>query len=113
MVLCPSCNACDWQYIHRSPINPDEDKFKCNKCGKSFRRYDSDNQWREFWKSVEPGTMFIKNGNMYRMLAPSSRHHTDECLVDSDRGTIHHYSELFLLEDGIEEVKACIVSKAV
>jgi hypothetical protein len=39
-VICPRCGGCNWTILHRSPIEPAEDSFRCNVCGKTFRRYD-------------------------------------------------------------------------
>jgi transposase-like protein len=41
-VICPRCGQCDWASLFRSPIEPAEDSFRCNVCGKTFRRYDTD-----------------------------------------------------------------------
>lgn len=39
MVVCPKCSESDWKPVHKSPIDPAEDRFKCA-CGHTFKRYD-------------------------------------------------------------------------
>ena len=40
MLRCPKCLLCDWGCVHRSPIEPAEDRFVCTACGHKFSRYD-------------------------------------------------------------------------
>lgn len=45
MITCPQCQCAGaWQTLHKSPINPAEDRFQCLKCGAKFTRYDNDNR---------------------------------------------------------------------
>lgn len=40
MILCNKCGSDDWEIVRRSPIDPAEDTFRCNRCGNVWRRYD-------------------------------------------------------------------------
>ena len=65
-------------------------------------------EWSNFWKTIKPGTKFVVRGTLYHMMAPSSSHHTEDSLFNCATGTIHHYSELFLMADGLNRVRECI-----
>lgn len=40
MIRCPQCGGKDWTVLHRSAIEPAEDKFRCHLCSQDFHRYD-------------------------------------------------------------------------
>lgn len=40
MITCVHCKSDNAEIVHRSPINPAEDRFRCRRCGTKFNRYD-------------------------------------------------------------------------
>lgn len=41
-IRCPHCGTRKWDYKFRSPVDPSEDKFKCEN-GHDFKRYEEQN----------------------------------------------------------------------
>jgi DNA-directed RNA polymerase subunit M/transcription elongation factor TFIIS len=39
-IVCPGCGSNSWKETHRSPIDPADDKFNCEECGRTWKRYD-------------------------------------------------------------------------
>jgi len=57
MITCPHCKKCNWDHVHRSPINPAEDTFKCRNCGATFTRYppatkQTPLEWSALWSAM-------------------------------------------------------------
>lgn len=52
-VECTKCGKCDWKQIHKSPIEPAEDRFRCNACGHQFRRYDPPERQLTFREQID------------------------------------------------------------
>ncbi len=68
-------------------------------------------EWGKFWTEIKPGTMLLVNSNTLCVMKESNSHHTGNCLFNCNTGTIHHYSEYFLYENGIDAVKNCMVNR--
>lgn len=69
------------------------------------------NEWERFWTEIKPGTLLLVNSNTLCVMKDSQSHHTGNCLFSCNSGTIHHYSEYFLYENGIDAVKNCMVNR--
>lgn len=69
------------------------------------------NEWERFWAEITPGTLLLINSNTLCVMKDSQSHHTGNCLFNCNSGTIHHYSEYFLCENGIDAVKNCMVNR--
>ena len=71
VIQCP-CGSSDWRYAYRSPINPDEDRFQCEACGKKFNRQNGTVEykaleWNELWEVMraKPDEWIDTTENMY------------------------------------------------
>lgn len=114
MITCP-CGSTDWKAEYKDVLDPANDKFRCLKCTALFKRYDVMDRWDQFWNTVQPGTVFQvaseRGVDLLIFMKPSDSRHIDRCLFHFDFGTIHHYSEYFLFENGLEPVLACMLTK--
>lgn len=40
MIVCTKCGSNNWTQKHRCILDPANDRFTCNDCGHTFKRYD-------------------------------------------------------------------------
>lgn len=64
-------------------------------------------EWDDFWRNLAPGTVFEVGNDLLVFMKPNESHHIENCLFNLTHASIHHYSEYFLYQGGLDKVKEC------